>query len=84
MLQTQIRDIRVRPPQGVSLEEVKFTLSSLNYHIIEEEEDDFYYELSDEDLKKIEIGREQIKMGLGVKNEEIFEKIRKRREERWK
>lgn len=47
-------------------------------------EDDFYYELSQEDLENIAIGREQIKNGLFLTNEEVFEKSRKRRDEKWK
>lgn len=84
MLQVQPREIRVRPPQGVSLEEIKSTLSSLNYHIIEEEEDDFYYELSDTDLKEIELSKKEIELGLFVKHEDAMEEIRKHRSEKCK
>ncbi|MFJ1491641.1 hypothetical protein [Capnocytophaga canis] len=48
------------------------------------EENDFYYELSQEDLENITIGREQIKNGLFLTNDEVFEKSRKRRDEKWK
>lgn len=58
--------------KGISAEEVSF------------EEDDFYYELSQEDLQAIEIGREQIKNGLFLTSEEVFEKSRKKRDEKWK
>ena len=46
--------------------------------------DDFYYELSKEDLNSIAISREQLRMGLGIKNEDVFKEIEQRRKERWK
>lgn len=48
------------------------------------EEDDFADELSEEDLQSIAISREQIRNGLFVTNEEVFEQSRKRRNEKWK
>lgn len=45
----------------------------------ENEEDDFFYELTDEDVKEIEIGRSQLKQNLGIKNEDVFNEIKENR-----
>lgn len=39
-------------------------------------EDDFFYELSQEDLEAIKIGQEQVKQGLTIKSEDVQKKIR--------
>lgn len=45
----------------------------------ENEEDDFFYELTDEDIKEIAIGRNQLKQNLGIKNEDVFNEIKENR-----
>jgi hypothetical protein len=52
--------------------------------IEKEQEDDFYYELSAEDIENIQIGREQLKMGLGISNNDVFAEIEERRKRKWK
>lgn len=39
-------------------------------------DDDFFYELSQEDLEAIKIGQEQVKQGLTIKSEDVQKKIR--------
>ena len=52
--------------------------------IEKEQEDDFYYELSAEDIENIQIGSEQLKMGLGISNNDVFAEIEERRKRKWK
>lgn len=52
--------------------------------IEKEHEDDFYYDLSAEDIENIQIGREQLKMGLGISNNDVFAEIEERRKRKWK
>jgi len=46
--------------------------------IEKEQEDDFYYELSAEDIQKIEIGREQCRMGMTISSEELQKETREK------
>ena len=43
-----------------------------------DEEDDFYYELSAEELQKIEKAREQSRLGMTVSSEELHRELRER------
>ena len=40
--------------------------------------------LTEEDIKEITISREQLKMGLGIKNEDVFKEIEEKRKKGWK
>ncbi len=52
---------------------IKF--SETNSPIFEEREDDFYYDLSAEELKKIERAREQSKLGMTISSEELHREM---------
>lgn len=52
---------------------IKF--SETNSHIFEEREDDFYYDLSAEELKKIERARELSKLGMTISSEELHREM---------
>lgn len=52
---------------------IKF--SETNSPIFEEIEDDFYYDLSAEELKKIERAREQSKLGMTISSEELHREM---------
>ena len=40
--------------------------------------------LTEEDIKEITISREQLKRGLGIKNEDVFKEIEEKRKKGWK
>lgn len=42
--------------------------------VLEKEKDDFFYELSNEDLKEIELAEQELEAGLFVTNEEVQKK----------
>ena len=46
--------------------------------IEKEQEDDFYYELSAEDIQKIEIGREQCRIGMTISSEKLQKETREK------
>lgn len=43
------------------------------------EEDDFYYELSQEDLEEIKMSEKEFEMGLEISHEEVMQRIKNRR-----
>lgn len=49
-------------------------LKGIAYDFSFDENDDFFNELSQEDLKSIEISKEQIKKGLFVSNKDTFQR----------
>ena len=50
-------------------------LLNIGIQIAEPEEDDFYYDLSAEELKKIERARELSKLGMTISSEELHREM---------
>ena len=57
-------------------EEYNYMLNVISMY----EEDD----LTEEDLRKIAISKEQSKLGMTLSNEEVFKEIERKRAEKWK
>ena len=53
-------------------------LLSIGIQIAEPEEDDFYYELSSEEVERLRKSEEQIKAGKTISHEELFNQLRSR------
>ena len=76
-LQATIQDSDVpyleRFLKGISATDIKF-----------EDEENYFDILSTEDLEMIAISKEQGKLGMVTKNEDVFKEIRELRERKWK
>ena len=53
---------------------IKF--SETNSPIFEEREDDFYYELSSEEVERLRKSEQQIKEGKTISSDQLFKKLR--------
>ena len=49
---------------------------NIGIQIAEPEEEDFYYELSSEDIERLKKSEQQIKEGKTISSEELFQKLR--------
>ncbi|WP_460484720.1 toxin-antitoxin system, antitoxin component [Capnocytophaga sp. HP1101] len=51
-------------------------LLDIGIEIAEPEEDDFYYELSSEEIERLKKSEQQIKEGKTISSEELFQNLR--------
>lgn len=58
--------------------------SYAEYEKMKNKKDNFFFELSDEDLANIKASDEEIELGLGIKHQDLVNEIREYRTKKWK
>ena len=62
---------------------IKF-LNDIGVEVADSEIDQYDNILTQEDIEAIMLSRKQIQMGLGIKNEDVFNEIEEKRKRSWK
>lgn len=58
--------------------------SYVEYEKMLKEKEDFFYELSEQDLEDIKTSEQELELGLGINHQDLVNEIREYRERKWK